>query len=173
MFKIGEQVAHYKEGVCKVINIGKLDMKYSDKKKDYYTLKPLYNAGGTIYVPVGTDTRQLRGIISHNEANELIEEMPDIDALAVDDEKRREVMYKEALFRNQCRSWVSLIKASYMRKKERILAGKKVIGIDERYLSNAERFLYGELAIVLKMPRETVQSYIAERMNDNYGTGEN
>ena len=26
MFKIGDYVAHYKEGVCEVVNIGKIDM---------------------------------------------------------------------------------------------------------------------------------------------------
>lgn len=36
MFKIGDYVAHYKEGVCEVVNIGKIDMGSSDK--EYYTL---------------------------------------------------------------------------------------------------------------------------------------
>ena len=46
MFEIGDYVAHYKEGVCEVTAIGKLDISCSDKKKEYYTLKPLYDAGG-------------------------------------------------------------------------------------------------------------------------------
>ncbi len=50
MFKIGDYVAHYKEGVCEVVNIGKIDMGSSDK--EYYTLKPVYDAGGTVYTPV-------------------------------------------------------------------------------------------------------------------------
>ena len=28
MFKIGDYVAHYKEGVCEVVNIGKIDMNF-------------------------------------------------------------------------------------------------------------------------------------------------
>ena len=50
MFKIGDYVTHYKEGVCEVIDIGKLDMRCSDRKKEYYTLKPLYDTGGTLSV---------------------------------------------------------------------------------------------------------------------------
>ena len=57
MFKIGDYVTHYKEGVCEVIDIGKLDMRCSDRKKEYYTLKPLYDAGGTLYMPVAKETR--------------------------------------------------------------------------------------------------------------------
>ena len=52
MFRIGDYVAHYKEGVCEVVNIGKIDMGSSDK--EYYTLKPVYDAAGTVYTPVDT-----------------------------------------------------------------------------------------------------------------------
>ncbi len=164
MFKIGDQVVHYKEGVCEVTNIGRLDIRCSDREKEYYTLKPLYNAGGTLYMPVNGEERQLRKVISPNEAKELIDDMPNIDVLNVSDEKRREVMYKEALFNNQCRSWVSLMKTSYIRKQERIAVGKKVINVDDRYLNSAEKFLYGELSVALDMPKEKVREYIAEKM---------
>ena len=164
MFKIGDQVVHYKEGVCEVTNIGRLDIRCSDREKEYYTLKPLYNAGGTPYMPVNGEERQLRKVISPNEAKELIDDMPNIDVLNVSDEKRREVMYKEALFNNQCRSWVSLMKTSYIRKQERIAVGKKVINVDDRYLNSAEKFLYGELSVALDMPKEKVREYIAEKM---------
>ena len=36
MFKVGDQVVHYKEGVCEVTNIGRLDIRCSDREKEYY-----------------------------------------------------------------------------------------------------------------------------------------
>ena len=42
MFKIGDYVAHYKEGVCQVVDIGKISLSCSDNEKEYYTLKPIY-----------------------------------------------------------------------------------------------------------------------------------
>lgn len=115
-------------------------------------------------MPVDGEEKQLRRVISQHEVKELIDDMPNIDILNVSDEKRREVMYKEALFKNQCRSWVALMKTSYIRKQERIAVGKKVINVDDRYLSSAEKFLYGELAVALDMPKEEVRQYIAEKM---------
>ena len=56
MFRIGDYVAHYKEGVCEVVNIGKIDMGSSDK--EYYTLKPVYDAAGTVYTPVDNKREQ-------------------------------------------------------------------------------------------------------------------
>lgn len=164
MFRIGDYVAHYKEGVCEVTSIGKLNMSCSDKKKDYYTLKPLYDAGGTLYTPVDNEKQQIREVISNEEAQMLIADMSNIETIWVPDEKRREMLYKEALMKNQCREWIAIIKTSYMRKMKRMALGKKAINVDDKYLNIAERFLYGELAIALDMPKDEVKGYITERM---------
>ena len=100
MFKIGDYVAHYKEGVCEVKDIGRLNMSCSDKQKEYYTLKPLYNAKGTLYTPVENEKKQIRELISCEEAKELIGNMGSIETIGVTDEKKREVYYKEALLKN-------------------------------------------------------------------------
>ncbi len=165
MFKVGDYVAHYKEGVCEVTNIGKLDISCSDKKKEYYTLKPVYDAGEILYTPVDNEKKQVRCIISTEEAKDLIKGMPEIGTIPVSDEKRREVSYKEALLTNECRAWVSLIKTSYQRKKKRLDSGKKVINVDDRYLSMAERFLFGELAVVLDVPKSEVQQYVMKEID--------
>lgn len=70
MFRIGDYVAHYKEGVCEVVNIGKIDMGSSDK--EYYTLKPVYDAAGTVYTPVDNKREQIRQLITKEEAENLI-----------------------------------------------------------------------------------------------------
>ena len=154
-------MAHYKEGVCEVVNIGKIDMGSSDK--EYYTLKPVYDAGGTVYTPVDNKRDQIRKLITKEEAENLIKEMPKIDIIGVTNEKQREGMYKNALLHNQCREWISLIKTSYGRNKKRLLAGKKTINVDERYMSSAEKFLYGELAVVMEIPRDKVKMCIRDR----------
>ncbi len=165
MFKVGDYVVHYKEGVCEVTDIGKLDISCSDKQKEYYTLKPVYDAGGILYIPVDSETKQVRGIISTSEAEDLIRGVPDISTIPVSDEKKRETSYKEALLTNECQSWVALIKTSYQRKKKRIDSGKKAINVDDRYLNMAESFLYGELAVVLNIPKSEVEQYIMEEIN--------
>ncbi len=166
MFKIGDYVVHYKEGVCEVIDIGTLDMSCSDKKKEYYTLKPVYDAGGILYTPVENAEKQVRSIISVEEAEELIKTMPQIGTIPVTDEKKRETSYKEALMTNECRAWVALIKTSYQRKKKRLDSGKKVINIDDRYLNMAEQFLYGELAVVLDISKNEVGQYIMDEIKE-------
>lgn len=162
MFKIGDYVAHYKEGVCEVTSIGKLDISCSDKKKEYYTLKPIYDAGGTLYTPVENEKRQIREVITSEEARALIDDMLNIETIGVTDEKRRELLYREALMKNQCRDWIAIIKTSYTRKMKRIASGKKVINVDDKYLNIAEKFLYGEFAVALDMSKDEVKGYISD-----------
>lgn len=166
MFKIGDYVAHYKQGICEVTNIGRLDISCSDKKKEYYTLKPLYDQAGTLYTPVSNEKNQIREVVTCEEAKKLIEEMPSIDTIWVADEKRREAFYKEALMKNECREWIAIIKTSYLRKMKRLASGKKSINVDEKYLNIAERFLYGELAVALDMKKEDVRNYIVEHIQE-------
>ncbi len=160
MYKIGDYVAHYRAGVCEVMAIGKLDMRCSDREKEYYTLRPVYDSGGTLYTPVANERGQLRAVISGEEAGLLIQDMPKIEELRVEEEKKRETRYKEAMLKNECRAWISLIKTAYLRKMKRLSSGKKVINVDDKYLTLAERFLYGELAAALKVSKEEIKNYI-------------
>ena len=164
MYKIGNYVAHYKEGICEVMAIGTLDINCSDKKKEYYTLKPVYDKGGVLYTPVANERGQIREIITAREAESLIDDMPKIEALLIAEEKKRESIYKEAVFKNECRSWISVIKTSYSRKMKRLSSGKKSINMDDKYLGMAEKFLFGELSMALGIPREEVKKYIAQRV---------
>ena len=76
-------------------------------------------------MPVNGEEKQLRKVISSGEAKELIADMPNISLLDITDEKKRELLYKEALFKNQCRSWMALMKTSYIRKRDRLAVGKR------------------------------------------------
>lgn len=165
MFAIGDRVTHYKEGVCEVMEVGKLNLRYSDKERQYYTLRPYYHQNGMVYIPVDAKTGQLRMIISKEEANELLQTIADINDLEIANEKQREAIYKEALYKNECKKWISLLKTSYKRKISRLKAGKKVINIDERYLNQVEKFLFGEIAVVLSLSKEEVKNTILAQIN--------
>ena len=46
--------------------------------------------------------------------------------------------------------------------------GQKIISLDDRYLKQAEDFLYGELAIALGIEKQGVQAYITEEIEKLY-----
>ena len=162
MFKVGDYVVYGNTGVCKIEDIGPLSIGNSDK--EYYTLVPVYGRNSKLYTAVDSDKVVIRPIMTKQESDALINEMEEIDALRIGDEKRREEIYKETMRTCDCKEWVRIIKTLYSRKMDRLSRGKKVTSSDERYLQMAEENLFGELAFSLQMPKEKVGEFIGEKI---------
>lgn len=164
MFEIGQQIIYGNTGVCIVERIGTLDPASGMGDRLYYTLSPFYTKESTIYTPVDNQKIVMRPILTKEEADALIAEIPQIEALWISDEKKREQDYKDALAKADCRELVRVIKTIYPRKQERLAAGKKVTASDERYFNMAEDYLYKELAISLDMDLEEVEEYVVNHV---------
>ncbi len=165
MFEIGEFVACGNKGVCVVENITTLTIPGVDRERQYYILKPKYQSGSTVYVPVDHAAESMRRVLSREEARELIGVIPDLPLLEIENDKLTEQTYKESMKTNCCREWVRIIKTIYQRKQKRLQAGRKVTAVDARYFQIAEESLCGELAVALDIEREEVGDYIREEIS--------
>ena len=58
------------------------------------------------------------------------------------------------------------MKTLYLRKKERVAQGKKVTSLDEKYMKAAENELYSELSMTLGIPKDEMEDYIRERIQN-------
>lgn len=164
MFKIGEYIVYGHNGICKVEDITYLDMSGADKDRLYYVLLPVNTNGGKLYSPVDSNKIKSRKMLTSEEANQLIDEIPKIEQLWVTNDKLREEQYKEAVKGCDCRQWIRIIKTLYLRKQERLAQGKKVTTIDEHYLKLAENQLYGELSVALGKKKGEMADFIAQRI---------
>ena len=173
MFQKDDYVIYGTNGICCVQDVTTLNISGVDKKREYYLLKPVYLSGSTIYIPVDKADDALRKAVSHEEADELINTIPDIPLIPLVDEKTVEYIYKEYMHGGNCVSWIQLIKTIYVRKEKRILNGNKITAVDSRYFKQAEDCLYGELAVALGISREDVRTYIADCINKHPATEEN
>ena len=102
--------------------------------------------------------------MSREEAEELLDAIPGIETLDIDNDKLREEKYKECIKTCECKEMIRIIKTIYLRKKDRISKGKKVTATDERYLKMAEESLYSELSMLLGVPKGKMESYITARI---------
>lgn len=164
MYRKGEYVVSGNKGVCVVEDITTLDISGVDKKREYYILKPLYVSGSTVYVPVDTADGSLRRVLSREEADRLIQGIPDIPLITIANDKLLEQEYRGCMRTNDCAEWIRIIKTIYLRKQKRQEAGRKVTAVDAKYYRLAEDNLYGELAVSLQIPRTEVEGYIAREM---------
>lgn len=160
MFEVGEYVVCGNKGVCVVEKITTLDIAGVDKEREYYILKPKYQMGSTVYVPVDSSNESMRRVIRREEAQKLIDAIPDVPLLAITNEKLSEQIYRECLKSGNCKEWVRILKTIWRRKQERLQAGRKVTAVDAKYFHMAEESLYGELAVALDLNRDEVEAYI-------------
>ena len=164
MFEKGQYIIYGIRGVCEVMDITTIDRPGGPQGKLYYVLRPYYHQDSKIVTPVDSDKTVIRPLLTREEALELIDRLQDVQEMEVTEDKQREERYKEALKTCDCRVWVSMIKALYLRRKDRIEQGKKMTDLDERYFKTAEENLYSELALSLGMSRDEMVDYIKERV---------
>lgn len=160
MFQVGDNIVCGNSGVCTVEEIGTLNIGAAPRDRLYYTLKPVYETGGKIFVPVDNDKVVLRVILSKDQVTQLLNNIQQIEQLWIPDEKKREQEYKSAVNSCDCSRLIQIIKTLYFRKRERIQSGKKVTAVDDRYFRIAEDRLYEEMALALGISKSEVEEYI-------------
>ena len=164
MFETGEYVVYGRTGICQVTGVTTMKVDGSSAERLYYVLKPGGETEGKIFTPVEGGKQVLRAIISKEEAEQLIDEIPSIETLSIENEKFREDSYKKCIRTCECRDLLRIIKTIYLRKQARLSHGKKTTATDERYLKMAEDHLYSEFSMLLDIPKEHMAGYIEQRI---------
>ena len=154
MKKVGEYVVNRKQ-VCKICDI------VTHKNKTYYSLVPV--GDNTLNIKVPIDSKLLRDLITKEELEKLLLEIPRIDAID-NSEKMIENQYKKLMKSGTHEDLVKVIKTTYLRNKERAKNNKKLSDKDNEYFNRAEKYFYNELSIVLKMDFEETKDYIHKRL---------
>lgn len=166
MFQKGDMIIYGNSGVCVVEDVGTMSLSGAKKGKIYYTLSQMYSRGGKVYTPVDNDRVVMRKIYTDKEANDYIAQIPQIEPLDLEDEKKRENQYKDALSTCDFKDLVSVIKALHKRERTQEEKGKKLASLDERYMELAKEQLEGELAVSLDISKEEVDGFIKEHIEN-------
>lgn len=153
MKKVGEYVV-YRKDVCKIVEI----KENNAKGKDYYRLIPIDDETLHVDIPIEENT-YLRDLISKEEVENIIKEIPKIEVISCED-KQLESVYKTLLNSNDLKDYVKIIKTTYLRNKEREENKKKQSDKDQHYFELAEKYLYNKFSIVLNKTYEGTKEYV-------------
>lgn len=164
MFEKGEYIVYGQNGICMVEDTTTLTLPDIKKDKLYYVLIPQNTSGSKIYSPVENNKVVMRKILTGEEANELIDEMPEIERLQIVNDRAREETYKKAIRTCDCREWVKVIKTLYARGQDRKEQGRKMTSTDEKYFRQAEDNLFTELSIALHLKKSEVEEFIKQKI---------
>lgn len=162
MFKKGNYVVNANNGICEITDI--VTMNISGENKDYYLLVPIEEKTAKVYIPVDMADKRIRLAMTNEEAWTFIKSINAIDEAYLENEKEREKIYKEAIASRDPKRLVGIIKTLYLRKQERVEAGKKNTAVDERYFKLAENHLHSELAFSLGVSKQEVSNIIVSHL---------
>ncbi len=164
MFEVGDIIMYGSSGVCRVSGVSpSKDVK--EHGRMYYELSPVYS-GCTIYTPADNQKVHMRPIISREEAEALIDEIPSIHAQGYHNRVLRQLTehYEAILRSHDCHELVRMLMSLYEKKRE-LEGQKRRFGlVDARYMKRAEELLHGELAAALGLDISQVQPYIQKRV---------
>lgn len=164
MFEVGDFVMKANNGICRVDDIGHLNIASANKERLYFFLTPLNEANTKLYVPTDKENNGLRRVITEAEAWKFIDEIPQIAEAWISDDKQREQKYKEAIQSCDLERLMSIIKSMYARMQKRTAQGKKNTSVDEHFFKIAENNLYTELAFAIGKNKEDMYHIIAEKI---------
>lgn len=164
MFNVDDYIMYGKTGVCKVVDITNEKFINGEKRK-YYILSPIYNNDTIIKIPLDNDKVPMRKVISKGDMTSLINDIPNMEILWIDDEKKRIAQFETMLKSGQCEELIKLIKSIKFSKKYARSIGKKLEQPDRDIMKEAERLLTEEFAIILNVYPNEASSYILSKID--------
>ena len=162
----GDLIVYGNTGVCRVASIGPLDgARGADRDRRYYSLS-MVNGSGSIFVPVDTSVF-MRPILTRDEVDALINTLPELQGEICTERNLRLLseQYHAAFQSHRCEDLLKLMKAVHAKGKSSGLQGKTLGMTDQRYQKKAEELIYGEFSVVLGIPYDQVERYIADRLD--------
>lgn len=164
MLKIGDLVVTAANGICKINDI--VEMNMTGEKKTYFLLIPELDENAKIYIPADKADERMRKVMNQSQAMQLIESMGSAEGLKIENERERELKYKENIQSRDPLQMVAVIKHIYCRNEERRQQGKKPTTIDERYFKLAVQNLHLELSLALGMDESAILQRIKESVEN-------
>ncbi|MCL1918679.1 MAG: CarD family transcriptional regulator [Peptococcaceae bacterium] len=166
MYEVGDFVFYGDMGVCRVENISEQSMRGGDEDQLYYTLSPL-SEKCVVYTPVKNTKVFMRSVISKDEAQELIDRIPTIQARAYHSKAIKDLTrhYEASLKSYDCADLIELTMSIYAKKLEAQEQKRKLGSVDEKFMKRAEDLLFGELSVALGVEKDDVAEYIVAKMN--------
>ena len=171
MFQQGDLVVYGATGVCRVEGLGNPDPR-DRSGREFYLLKPLYQ-DGVVYTPAEGGKVPMRPVMSREEAIALIGAIPTIEP-EVFRERTLQLLsqrYQTLLQSGNGRDLLELTMSVYQKRRQAEKQNRRLGMVDEKYGRQAERLLFGELAVALDIPVDQVPAYISSRMKEQAFAG--
>lgn len=167
MYSTGSHIVYGRSGVCKVCDIVKRKNPADDTMCNYYVLQPL-GRKGTIYTPADNPKVFMRPVISAEEANSLIDRISSIKPEKDHHKSTQQLVehYRSLIGSHDCADLIGLVISAHAKQEYAETHNRNFGHIDKQFMDQASDLISTEFAMALGIPKEDVDGYIANRVED-------
>lgn len=155
-------------GVCRIEAVETRVLPKGTGEAQFYVLRPVYQTC-SVSTPVDNDKIIMRPVISREEAEHLIDTIPNVHAEAYHNKVLRQLSehYEAIIKLYDCAGLIELLLSTYDKRRQCAQQKKKFGAMDERYMKRAEDMLFGEFAVALGIDKNEVPDYIIRRIGQD------
>lgn len=166
MYNQGDIIVYTTCGLCRIDGI--IDRVFNGEEKKYYILKPINDNRATLQVQVDNPITEikLKTLLSKNEINDIINEVPNIEPFWIDNENERKKVFSE-IIRNGDRLKIYELMISIIEHSKGLKdKGRKLHACDETYLNDARKLICEEISYVLDMSYGDAVTFLTNIIGD-------
>lgn len=163
-YKINDTVLYGSDGVCRITEI--TERKIGTETLEYYILKPLYDEKSTIFVPAKNQLLlgKMQRILSEDEVMSALDIAINTNLKWITNDTERNDNFRGIINSGVFADIIGMVKMLYIHREKQASCGKKLRVSDERFLKEAEKIVFDELALVLGINRNAARQFLEEKL---------
>ncbi|MBQ7006257.1 MAG: CarD family transcriptional regulator [Oscillospiraceae bacterium] len=163
-FAVNDYVIYGKNGLCQISEIKTVHM--ANTKNEYYVLNSVNGNQVTIYVPCCNEVlmAKMRYPMTKDEIDCLLLSVKGQEIKWIDNNNERNEYFHSITESENYKDWLLLIGCIYLKKQEKLAAGKHLSSHDENTLKLLEKLIEDEFCYSLQLDKNHVSSYIKEKL---------
>lgn len=159
MYQVGQKIVYGIHGVCCIVD---LEEKKIDRKTIcYFVLEPIDQPGSRYYVPSENQAAlaKIRPLSTKEDLHALLTS-PLSENVWIVDENRRKQHYRELVSSVNLKAMIDMVRCLRLHRRQQMEQGRKFHQCDENFLRDAQRILSTEIAMVMEIPDDQVDTYL-------------
>ena len=164
MFAINECIFYGSGGICRIESIQTAPLQGMPQDREYYVLRPLHDQNSVMYVPVDSDCVFLRTLITREEAERLMGEIPSVAPIVEGNAKLLRERYRACMSCYDPLEWIRVIKTAYARITAKRAPCRRISDTERGIYETAKRLLSTELALATDTSVEQMEAFVMQNV---------
>lgn len=164
MFNTGDIVLYKTVGICKVD--GEHKERVNKQIKKYLILKPVYQQGSSVFVPLDNQTlmNRISAPMSKDDIDKLFEENSERPAEWIPNAGERTENFRRIIKDGSRLEVFQMFVLLRAERKRRLSRGKSLHSTDEIFFREARKHIVDEFAYVLDISQSEAEDYIDKKL---------